>query len=100
MTILGAGGVRLDLFAIQYKLGFGNFSSRDLFQNISILFGLGVNDWSSIFESFLVSPEYKIKITNSISMPVGLKIVLAINPPDNNIENWNFIGIHTGLQFN
>jgi len=99
-TILGPGGISLNLFAFQYKFGLGNFNSQNVFQNIFISFGFGLNDWSDTFVSVLISPEYKIRISNVMSIPMGLKMVWAINPPDDNIGNWNFIGIHTGIQFN
>ena len=101
VTVVGSGGVGFFMLGLNYEYGLGSVSQNRFLQKIFINGGIYIVDYKESLFCISLGPEYKIPISKSVSIPIGLKFVWPINSVDEtNIEKWDFVGVHAGITFN
>lgn len=101
VSIVGPGGIGYFMLGLNYEHGLGSLTQNTFLKKLFINGGIYIVDYKESLFCVSLSPEYKIPISKSFSIPIGLKFIWPINTvEDTNIAKWDFIGLHAGIAFN
>ncbi|MEJ2545946.1 MAG: hypothetical protein P8Y99_17935 [Calditrichaceae bacterium] len=86
--------------AIIYRVYLDKIIPVDYLDRFSIGSGIGVNNDSRSSISLSFTPSYDIKLSKSITLPVGVIFIYNPNSVNENVYSNNYWGIFLGIRYN
>jgi len=86
--------------ALIYRVYLDKIVPVDYLNRFSIGSGIGVNNDSKSSISLSLTPSYDIKLSKSITLPVGVIFIYNPSSVDENVYSNNYWGIFLGIRYN